>query len=189
MSEHQWIVYDENHRGCPRCGLRLSFHRERWTLINYFGQPTSHLLGDGRGAFGSCTPPRQTSDLLVLIDYTGDPDVHPGCERFMHRIKEETLPADPRAAGGAALVQLGAVVPACSFRPTWWELGPPRKHQGWTWCADCFPLESIKGHRSDRAHSGPRLESAQRPALPPPAKLLPAAPAEPGRSRRRRVEP
>ncbi len=165
--EHNWLEYDEHHRGCPRCGLRvfLSPTGRGWVLVNYYGQPTSNLLADVSGGFGSCRPPLQSSDLVVLIDYTGDPDRFPGCERFMHRIKDAPIPTHPSAAGGAALVQLGSVLPVCGYRPEFWELGPPRKHQGWTWCADCFPLEKIKARRSERKQER-ELPPPRAPELP-----------------------
>lgn len=171
---HNWLEYDEHHRGCPRCGLRVfwSPSGRGWVLVNYYGQPTSNLLADVSGGFGSCRPPPQ-SNLVVLIDYTGDPDRFPGCERFMHRIKDAPLPSHPSAAGGAAVVLLGSVLPVCGYRPEFWELGPPRKHQGWTWCADCFPEERIKARRSERKQErelpparAPELPQRPRPALP-----------------------
>ncbi len=149
--QHNWLEYDEDHRGCPRCGLRVfkSKQGRGWVLVNYYGQPTSNLLADVSGGFGSCSPP-PSSGLVVLIDYTGDPDIHPGCERFMHRIQDAQLPRDPRADGGAAIVQLGSVLPVCGYRPQFWELGPPRKHIGWTFCLDCFPNEKGGARHSDR---------------------------------------
>jgi hypothetical protein len=177
-SQHTWLEYDEKHRGCPVCGLRvfLSPSGRGWVLVNYYGQPTSNLLADVSGGFGSCQPPAQSSKLVVLIDYTGDPDRFPGCERFMHRIKDEPQINDPSGAGGAAVVLLGSVLPICGFRPTWWELGPPRKHQGWTWCLDCWPEERSGARRSDRKQE-PAFARAGQPELPrrPPLPALPAA--------------
>lgn len=186
---HTWVEYDEDHRGCPRCGLRvfLSKTGRGWVLVNYYGVPTSNLLADVSGGFGSCRPPPH-SNFVVLIDYTGNPDVHPGCERFMHRIKDELPPLHEGALGGAQVVQLGSIVPVCSFRPTWWELGPPRKHAGWTWCLDCFPDQRVSaGRRSDRVehpvfrpYREPELPGRKLPALPPaPAPELPRPPAAP----------
>jgi hypothetical protein len=200
---HQFLEYDENHRGCARCGLRVfrSPTARGWTLVNYWGVPTSNLLADVSGGFGSCRPPPR-SDLVVLIDYTGDPDRFPGCERFMHRLRESFVPQTSSAAGGSQIVKLGMVLPVCGFRPEFWELGPPRDHIGWTWCADCFPGEKRTGRRSDREQSeGPALPRARRPReLPPPApralpapapRALPAPalelpPSSPERRRRRR---
>lgn len=187
-SQHNWLEYDEHHRGCPVCGLRVFWSPtgRGWVLVNYYGQPTSNLLADVTGGWGSCNPPAQSSKLVVLIDYTGDPDRFPGCERFMHRIKDEPQINDPSSAGGAAVVLLGSVLPVCGFRPTWWELGPPRKHQGWTWCLDCWPDERKGARRSDRVqepqlkrpagdwpHPDPVLEAPKRPALPAPKEKRP----------------
>lgn len=169
MREHQWLEYDETHRGCPRCGLRvfLSPNGRGWVLVNYYGVPTSNLLADVTGGFGSCSPPPIGSELVVLIDYTGDPDLTPGCERFMHRIPDAHVPSGGSGAGGSAVVLLGSVLPVCGYRPVWWELGPPRKHIGWTWCADCFPQERIKARRSDRVElERPELPPARAPELP-----------------------
>jgi hypothetical protein len=177
-SGHTFVEYDEHHRGCPTCGLRVfwSPSGRGWVLVNYYGQPTSNLLADVTGGWGSCNPPAQSSKLVVLIDYTGDPDQFPGCERFMHRIKDAPQINDPSAAGGAAVVLLGSVLPICGFRPTWWELGPPRKHQGWTWCLDCWPDERQAARRSDRKQ-GPQFPPTRAPELPPRPPALPALPA------------
>lgn len=137
--EHEWIEYDDSHRACRHCGLRLfysqgAYGRRGWLLLNYFGvlQPL-HMIGTDAGdslSFGTCTLPVQPPIAeSVIIDYTGDPDVHPECERFMHRVPPSS---------GAALLDVRSLVPACGFRPTWWELGPARVHDGWTWCADCW---------------------------------------------------
>ena len=128
---HVWHVLDETHMECTRCKLRLFRHARRgWLLVNFNGQPSDvRLLSDGSGAFGPCTSPRAASEM-VLIAYTGDPDVHPGCERIMHAVD----------GIDRALVSAGALVlPRCGTRATFWELGPTRKHVGWTWCRECFP--------------------------------------------------
>lgn len=176
--QHNWLEYDEDHRGCPRCGLRVfrSPTQRGWTLVNYYGVPTSNLLADHSGGFGSCHAPPYTGDLVVLIDYTGDPDRFPGCERFMHRIRDEQIPTQPGAAGGSQLVHLSSVLPACGYKPEFWELGPPRKHIGWTFCADCFPTEKIRARRATRDDDKRSLPAAERRLPPPPAPALSARP-------------
>ena len=73
-----------------------------WVLVNYWGVPTSNLLADVAGGFGSCTPPPIGSELVVLIDYTGDPDLSPGCERFMHRVPDAVVPRSGGAGGSSS---------------------------------------------------------------------------------------
>jgi hypothetical protein len=175
---HNWLEYDEDHRGCPRCGLRVfrTPTMRGWTLVNFYGVPTSNLLADVSGGFGSCRPPPYTGDLVVLIDYTGDPDRFPGCERFMHRVREEQVPKHASADGGAQIVHLSSVLPACGYKPEFWELGPPRKHIGWTFCADCFPSEKIRSHRPRPEKDERKLPPAEKRLPPPPAPALRARP-------------
>lgn len=133
--EHEWIEYDETHKACRHCGLRLfwtsgAYGVRGWVLLNHFGVMSPHLLGGGGGGFGACTPPVDPPIAeSVIIDYTGDPDMHPMCERFMHRVPQSS---------GSALLDVRSLVPVCGYRPTWWELGPARLHDGWTWCAECW---------------------------------------------------
>lgn len=132
---HDWIVYDDQHQACRRCGLRL-WRRGAgaWQAVTSNGVPAPFgLLPDGSRL--ECTPPRNQLPGLVVIDYTGDPDFHPGCERFMHRVRDE---ADPGGEVGVLAVPCDAPT-ACGFPAVAWELGPPRLHPGWTWCLDCFP--------------------------------------------------
>lgn len=174
--EHQWRAYDEHHRACDHCGLRV-FRRKlsdgrlgrEWVLMDFRGVPSPALLGSGRGGgFGPCkSPPR---GIPVLIEYTGDPDVHPGCERIMHRA--------PEASSSSALLDLGALRPVCGWRCEWWELGPSREWHGWNWCADCFPEHACKCEtlrhvsrrgnliREERVHN-PLCKVHEAPALPP----------------------
>jgi len=124
---HLWNVLDDEHRECVRCGLRLFKHARRgWVLVDFFGKPNDvALLGSGAGgdAWGVCNARRPPSpEDVVLIEYTGDPDVHPGCERRMHALV---------GSGGDAR-------PACGVPLTFWEVGPLRAHPGWTWCPSCW---------------------------------------------------
>lgn len=148
---HQWREYDPFHRACERCGLRVfmrhSDGRVRgWQSMNWRGQPGPLMLQAREGdAWGTCSPPpKPPIPEPVIIEYTGDPDQHPGCERVMH------------VAGGlgssAGLVSVAALAPACGVEPTWWELGPARAWHGWTWCAECFPTH--KPHHVRRAAAG-----------------------------------
>lgn len=165
---HDWIVFDDTHQSCKRCGLRL-WRRGAgsWMAVTSNGVPAPFgLLPDGSEA--KCQPPRNQLPLLVVIDYTGNPDVHSGCERFMHRVRDE---ADP-GAGGLAL-PAGAPT-ACGFPAVFWELGPARLHLGWTWCLDCFPERARDGARQRLApalHVGrekrEELAAAERRELPP----------------------
>jgi hypothetical protein len=167
LLEHEWIRYDETHRACSRCGLRLFLTRTGWTLLDHNGRPSElRLLATNAGSFGSCTPP-PSSGLTVLIDYTGDPHVHPGCERFMHRIPE----------GNAIELVTAGVVPACGFRPTWWELGPPREWHGWTWCGDCWQGRG-------RKRRPPLLEAPASTPAPERKRLPKKKPAELGPRKR-----
>lgn len=136
---HDWVEYDENHRACRHCGLRLfyshgAYGRRGWLLLNYFGvlQPL-HMIGSDSGdslSFGECSLPVEPPIAeTVIIDYTGDPDVHPECERFMHRVPPSS---------GAALLDPRTLRPACGYCPEFWELGPARVHDGWTWCLECW---------------------------------------------------
>lgn len=144
--EHVWLRYDEDHRGCQACGLRLFRDGRQWIMVDYWGVPHGNLLSDGTGSFGACNPPNVRA-LAVLIDYTGDPDRHYGCERFMHRILTPPVMAPGQSEG---LVLLSSVRPACGYQPRWWEVGPARDHVGWTWCYDCFP-ETAGAARRDGA--------------------------------------
>jgi hypothetical protein len=149
---HDWIVYDDQHQACRRCGLRL-WRRGAgaWQAVTSNGVPAPFgLLPDGSRV--ECSRPRNQLPGVVVIDYTGDPDIHPGCERFMHRVRDE---ADPPSS---ALAVPAAAPTACGFPAVAWELGAPRLHVGWTWCLDCFP---------DRAKDGARQR------LAPPAHVKP----------------
>lgn len=144
---HDWQVFDDCHQSCKRCGLRLWRARSggSWNAVTGDGVPASFgLLPDGSRI--ECVRPRNLLPGVVVIDYTGDPDRHSGCERFMHRVRDQTDP-DP------ALAVPGGAPTACGYPAVFWELGPARLHLGWTWCLDCFP---------DRAGDGAR----QREALP-----------------------
>ena len=136
MSDHDWLDYDETHKACLRCGLRLfwskgtAYGQRGWVLVDFNGVTSPNLLGTGSGKFGRCTPPERTPVVeTVLIDYTGDPEIHPSCERYMHR-----LPPAPKDA----LLDVKTLVPVCGYRAEWWELGPSRDHVGWSWCLDCW---------------------------------------------------
>ena len=149
---HDWQVFDDTHQACKRCGLRLWRARNggSWNAVTGDGVPAPFgLLPDGSPI--KCAPPRNVLPGVVVIDYTGDPDQHPGCERFMHRIGEVA------AAELAAALTLGLpsrAPTACGFPAVAWEIGPPRLHVGWTWCLDCFP---------ERAGDGARQRLAQPP--------------------------
>lgn len=152
--QHMWRVYDENHRACDRCGLRL-FRRKHldgqvsreWVLLTWNGVPVANLLqGPGRNSnFGSCVQPRRigsggdmvNSGSLVLIEYTGDPDIHFGCERVMHLLPDAAEPG---------LLDVSNLRPKCGWQCEFWELGPARYHAGWNWCATCFP--EVEGART-----------------------------------------
>jgi hypothetical protein len=146
---HDWQVFDDTHQACKRCGLRLWRARSggSWNAVTGDGVPAPFgLLPDGSPI--KCAPPRNVLPGLVVIDYTGDPDRHPGCERFMHRVRDE---ADPSSS---ALAVPAAAPTACGYPAVAWELGPPRLHVGWTWCLECFP---------DRAGDGARQRLANVP--------------------------
>jgi len=147
---HDWQVFDDTHQACKRCGLRLWRARSggSWNAVTANGVPASFgLLPDGSRL--ECRPQTNQLPLLVVIDYTGDPDRHPGCERFMHRVRDSFDPSP-----SPALALPAAAPTACGYPAVAWELGPARLHVGWTWCLDCFP---------ERAGDGAR----QRLALPP----------------------
>lgn len=135
---HEWREYDEHHRACDRCGLRVFWGKGNyrgWVLMDWRGVPSPPLLGSrGGGDFGACVP--APHGIPVLIEYTGDPDVHPGCERIMHRA--------PEASSSGALLDVASLRPLCGWRCQWWELGPSRQWHGWNWCADCFPERACK---------------------------------------------
>lgn len=163
--EHDWIVYDDDHRACRHCGLRLFFksgdstHGGRgWVLLNYWGVTSPLLLGGGgEMRFGGCTTPVEPPIAeSVIIDYTGDPDVYPMCERFMHRV--------PPSSAAGALLDLRTLTPVCGYKPTWWELGPARVHDGWTWCAECWG-GAWGGKKRQREMRAWRVEPRPRPLL------------------------
>lgn len=104
------------------------------------------LLPDGSRL--ECKPPRNLLPELVVIDYTGDPDRHPGCERFMHRIRD--------AADGHRATVVEAAPTACGYPAVAWELGPARLHVGWTWCLDCFPERAGQGAARGRLAPSPQ---------------------------------
>ena len=65
-----------------------------WVLVDFNGVTSPNMLGSGGSKFGECTPPTRAPVVeTVLIDYTGDPEIHPSCERYMHR-----LPPAPEGA-------------------------------------------------------------------------------------------
>jgi hypothetical protein len=141
---HDWVIFDDTHQSCKRCGLRL-WRRGAgsWNAVTSNGVPAAFgLLPDGSAV--KCVRPRNLLPELVVIDYTGDPDVHSGCERFMHRIRDD---ADP--ASSALAVPAGAPT-ACGYPAVAWELGPARLHIGWTWCLDCFPERAGEGAARSR---------------------------------------
>jgi len=147
---HDWVVYDELHQSCRRCGLRLWRSRSggSWNAVTGDGVPASFgLLPDGSRV--ECRRPRNLLPELVVIDYTGDPDRHPGCERFMHRIRDEF-----DATSSALALPAGAPT-ACGYPAVAWELGPARLHLGWTWCLACYPDRAGEGNaRGRRAMPG-----------------------------------
>jgi len=149
---HDWQVFDDCHQSCKRCGLRLWRARSggSWNAVTGDGVPASFgLLPDGSRI--ECRRPRNLLPAIVVIDYTGDPDRHSGCERFMHRVRDG---ADPAPA-----LELPSAAPtACGYPAVFWELGPARLHLGWTWCLECFPDRA-----GDNARSRTRLpEHAER---------------------------
>ena len=146
--QHNWREYDEDHRACDRCGLRL-FRRKHpdgrvsreWVLLTWNGVPVANLLaGPGQNTnFGGCVQPRRlgagggsinSGGSLVLIEYTGDPDIYFGCERVMHALPDASEPG---------LLNVANLRPKCGWACEFWELGPARYHAGWNWCATCFP--------------------------------------------------
>lgn len=142
---HDWIIYDEQHQACRRCGLRL-WRRGAgsWNAITANGVPAPFgLLPDGSAV--KCERPRNLLPELVVIDYTGDPDIHPGCERFMHRIRDAADPS--RSSSSRALAVPAGAPTACGYPAVGWEIGPARIHVGWTWCLDCFPERARDGAR------------------------------------------
>jgi hypothetical protein len=183
---HEWKIYDEQHRGCVRCGLRLFWTHEAygsrgWVLVTGDGVMVTRVLSDDTGnVWGRCERPSNVSVELVVVEYTGDPDKHPGCERFIHRLTSGEL---ERGRSDPGMVELGAMWPACGWHPMFWEIAPARIHHGWTWCGDCFPG---KGPRAAECHPGRRRHAEdwtpgehQRPGgraplqLPPVPKRLP----------------
>lgn len=146
---HDWIVYDDTHQACRRCGLRL-WRRGAgaWMAITSNGVPAPFgLLPDGSEV--KCVRPRNLLPLQVVIDYTGNPDVHSGCERFMHRIRDDADPS--RSSSRTALALPDGAPTACGFPAVFWELGPARLHLGWTWCLECFPERAGDGARGRMA--------------------------------------
>ena len=152
---HDWIIYDEEHQACRRCGLRLWRRGSRaWQAITSNGVPASFgLLPDGSRV--ECVRPRNLLPELVVIDYTGDPDIHPGCERFMHRLADG---AGELAPSSRSLAVPGAAPTACGYPAIAWELGPARVHVGWTWCLDCFPERAGARQRLAQPPTRPRWE-------------------------------
>lgn len=149
---HDWQVFDDCHQSCKRCGLRL-WRRGAgaWQAVTSNGVPAAFgLLPDGSAV--ECKRPRNQLPELVVIDYTGDPDVHSGCERFMHRIRDE---ADPTSS--AALAVPGAAPTACGYPAVAWEIGAARLHIGWTWCLDCFPEREGQGAARGRRDQLPHV--------------------------------
>lgn len=136
---HQWREYDPFHRACTRCGLRVFMRHQGgrvrgWQTIDWQGVPGPLMLAARGEPGGACTPPpRAPIAEPVIIEYTGDPDQHPGCERVMH--------AQPGAdrPNNNGLTRVSDLVPWCGASPRWWELGPARDWVGWNWCATCFP--------------------------------------------------
>jgi hypothetical protein len=186
---HQWKIYDEKHRGCTRCGLRLfwtsgAYGSRGWVLVTGDGELISRVLGDGYDVWGRCEPPTNTSAELVVVEYTGDPDNHPGCERFIHRLTGGEL---ERGRSGPGLVELGAMLPACGWHPMFWEIAPARIHHGWTWCGDCFPG---KGPTAADCHPGRRRHAADwDPGEMRPRNRNPAGPLLPWAEPRRLAAP
>jgi hypothetical protein len=146
---HEWQEYDPFHKACTRCGLRVFMRHQDgrvrgWQTVDWRGMPGPLMLAARGEPGGACTPPPAPPiPEPVIIEYTGDPDQHPGCERVMH------------VAGGlgsaAGLVSVTSLVPACGVLPLWWELGPARQWHGWNWCATCFPTR--EPHHVPRAGS------------------------------------
>lgn len=150
---HDWIVYDDQHQACRRCGLRL-WRRGAgaWNAVTSNGVPAAFgLLPDGSRV--ECKRPRNLLPELVVIDYTGDPDVHSGCERFMHRIRDGHDPV----SSPAALAVPSAAPTACGYPAVAWEIGPARLHIGWTWCTDCFPERAGEGAARGRREQLPHV--------------------------------
>lgn len=160
--EHEWIEYDEHHKGCLHCGLRLfwtpgAYGQRGWVTMTYSGVPAPFMLTSGGSSFGDCHPPPEPPIAeTVLIEYTGDPDRHPYCERYMHRLP---------GGRSSSLVNVSTLRPVCGWACEWWELGPARDHVGWTWCGDCFY------GRGPRARDRPE---ALKGRLPLPARARPA---------------
>jgi hypothetical protein len=134
--EHEWRSLDEVHKECLRCGLRLFFYEggvygpRSWVTYDHFGATIqTRILPQRAGTFGACMPRPQAE--WVLIEYTGNPDKWPGCERIMHK---------PLGAAGHLLDPGVVPTPMCEKELQWFELGPPRTHVGWNWCAVCLPI-------------------------------------------------
>jgi len=186
---HRWRIYDEKHRACDVCGLRLfwtegAYGSRGWVLVTGDGVMISRVLSDSTSdAWGRCERPTNTSVELCVIEYTGDPDRHPGCERFMHLVAGVEL---QEGRGRPGLVELDALDPACGWKPMFWEVGPARWHAGWTLCGDCFPgkgptaAECAPGRRRHAAewtppeHQRPGGRTPAPRQLPAPARRLPA---------------
>lgn len=132
--EHEWRSLDEEHKECLRCGLRLFMYAggvygpRGWITYDHFGATIqTRILPQRAGTFGNCNPRPQAD--WVLIEYTGNPDRFPGCERIMHK---------PLGAAGHLLDEGVIPSPMCAKDVQWFELGPSREHVGWNWCATCF---------------------------------------------------
>jgi hypothetical protein len=136
-SGHDWQLFDERHRACSRCGLRLFYSDgaagfgRGWLTVDHAGVPSRPML-NGAGGLASCSPKARIGEA-VFIAYSGDPDRYPGCERVQHR---------PPAEQAGAIVDFASIRPACGRRCAFWELGPARYTLGWTWCQKCFPGRS-----------------------------------------------
>ena len=168
---HDWRVYDEHHRGCVRCGLRLFYSAgtnsdaggRGWRFLSFYGVPSALMLrADDLEPFGGCTPPSAAGET-VLIEYTGNPDHFPGCERIMHRI--------PPASSDAVLLDLASIQPFCKVKCLFWELGPARAHPGWNWCWECYPGRSARPQQfAPVARELPKATTKATPKLPKPRK-------------------
>jgi hypothetical protein len=170
---HDWRIYDDTHRACVACGLRLFRHAVRgWLLLSFNGVPSQMPLLGSRfdpGAFGACSPP--AAGELVFIEYTGDPDKHPGCERIMHRVPPSLVPREEDALSAVA-----SMVPPCRVLADFWEVGPARSWSGWNWCQECFPGREPR-HRAPSSEPPPQdwRKKARKLDKPSPH-LLPAKP-------------
>lgn len=143
---HQWREYDPFHRACERCGLRVFMRHQDgrvrgWQTVDWRGVPGPLVLGAQAGGWGDCVlPPTPPIADAVIIEYTGDPDQHPGCERVMHAVGGPVeRERSHHVAAPAGLVVVTELAPACGVLPQWWELGKACAWVGWNWCAECFP--------------------------------------------------